>query len=64
MALNDDQRAELAATLAEQTLDSMDGKSMERIVYDLYYEEYLMMAEDELLAEAEHYEVEVPSVVG
>ena len=65
MKLNDDQRALLAETLAELMLESMDGKTMERMVYDLYHDEYLMMDDEDLLLEAENYDitVEQPSVI-
>ena len=65
MKLNDEQRAVLAETLAELMLDSMDGKTMERMVYDLYLDEYLMMDDEDLLLEAENYDitVEQPSVI-
>ena len=65
MKLNDDQRAVLAETLAELMLESMDGKTMERMVYDLYLDEYLMMDDEDLLLEAENYDitVEQPSAI-
>ena len=65
MKLTDEQRAVLAETLAELMLESMDGKTMERMVYDLYLDEYLMMDDEDLLLEAENYDitVEQPSVI-
>ena len=65
MKLTDEQRAVLAETLAELMLESMDGKTMERMVYDLYLDEYLMMDDEDLLLEAESYDitVEQPSVI-
>ena len=65
MKLTDEQRAVLAETLAELMLESIDGKTMERMVYDLYLDEYLMMDDEDLLLEAENYDitVEQPSVI-
>jgi hypothetical protein len=63
MRLTDEQRALLAERLADLMLSSMDGKTMERMVYDMYLDEYLMMDEEDLLVEADMYEVEVPSAL-
>jgi hypothetical protein len=41
----------------------MNSQDFERMVYDFYLDEYLMMDEAELLLEAEVYEVEVPSAL-
>ena len=63
MRMTDAQRALLAERLADKMLDGMDGRTMERMVYDMYLDEYLMMDEEDLLVEADMYEVEVPSVL-
>lgn len=63
MRLSDEQRALLAERLADKMLDGMDGRTMERMVYDMYLDEYLMMHEGDLLMEAEMCEVEVPSAL-
>ena len=63
MRLTDEQRALLAERLADTMMNNMDGKTMERMVYDMYLDEYLMMDEEDLLVEADMYEVEVPSVL-
>lgn len=63
MRLTDEQRALLAERLADKMLDGMDGKTLERMVYDMYLDEYLMMDEEDLLVEADMYEVEVPSAL-
>lgn len=63
MRLTDTQRALLAERLADLMLQNMDGRTMERMIYDFYLDEYLMMDEEDLLVEADMYEVEVPSVL-
>lgn len=63
MRLTDEQRALLAERLADTMMHNMDGKTMERMVYDMYLDEYLMMDEEDLLVEADMYDVEVPSVL-
>ena len=63
MRLTDPQRALLAERLADKMLDGIDLKTMERMVYDMYLDEYIMMDEEDLLVEAEMYEVEVPSAL-
>jgi hypothetical protein len=62
MRLTDEQRALLAEQLAELMLENMDMKTMERMVYDFYLDEYIMMDEEDLLVEADMYEVGVPNV--
>lgn len=61
MRLTDEQRALLAERLADKMLQDIDGRTLERMVYDMYLDEYLMMDEEDLLVEADMYEVEVPS---
>jgi hypothetical protein len=63
MRLTDEQRALLAERLADTMLQNIDSKTMERMVYDMYLDEYLMMDEEDLLVEADMYEVEVPSAL-
>ncbi len=63
MRLSDAQRALLAERLADKILKDMNSQDFERMVYDFYLDEYLMMDEAELLLEAEVYEVEVPSAL-
>jgi hypothetical protein len=62
MRLTDEQRALLAEQLAELMLENMDMKTMARMVYDFYLDEYIMMDEEDLLVEADMYEVGVPNV--
>ena len=59
MKLTDEQHVLLAEQLAEVTLEGLDVKSLERIVYDMYLDEYLIMDDSDLLMEAEALEVEV-----
>jgi len=59
MKLTDEQHVLLAEQLAEVTLEGLDVKSLERIVYDMFLDEYLMMDDSDLLMEAEALEVEV-----
>ena len=63
MKLTDEQHALLAERLAEVTLAGVNPKDLERMVYDMYLDDYLMMDDADLLLEAEMYEVEVPSVL-
>jgi hypothetical protein len=41
----------------------MDVKTLERMVYDIYLDEYILMSDSDLLMEAEMFEVEVPGVI-
>lgn len=41
----------------------MDAKTLERMVYDIYLDEYILMSDSDLLMEAEMFEVEVPGVI-
>ncbi len=41
----------------------MDMKTLERMVYDIYLDEYILMSDSDLLMEAEMFEVEVPGVI-
>lgn len=63
MTLNDQQRALLAERLAEAMMRDIEVKDLERMVYDMYLDEYILMSEDDLLMEAEMFQVEVPSVI-
>ena len=63
MKLTDEQHALLAERLAEVTIKDFDIKDMERMVYDMFLDDFLMMDDQDLLLEAETYEVEVPSVL-
>ena len=63
MTLNDQQRALLAERLAETMMRGIEVKDLERMVYDMYLDEYILMSDSDLLMEAEMFEVEVPSVI-
>jgi hypothetical protein len=58
--LTDTQRALLAERLAETMMKDMDVRQLERMVYDMYLDEYILMSESDLLMEAEMFQVEVP----
>ena len=64
MTLTDEQRVQLAEALAKQMVDSLDGKTAEQILYDMFFSDFILMSDSDLLVEADQYEVEVPSVVG
>jgi hypothetical protein len=63
MTLTDQQRALLAERLTELMMRDMDAKTLERMVYDIYLDEYILMSDSDLLMEAEMFEVEVPGVI-
>jgi hypothetical protein len=63
MTLTDQQRALLAERLTELMMRDMDMKTLERMVYDIYLDEYILMSDSDLLMEAEMFEVEVPGVI-
>ena len=63
MTLNDQQRALLAERLAEAMMRDIEVKDLERMVYDMYLDEYILMSDSDLLMEAEMFQVEVPSVI-
>jgi hypothetical protein len=63
MTLNDQQRALLAERLAETMMRDIEVKDLERMVYDMYLDEYILMSDSDLLMEAEMFEVEVPNVI-
>jgi hypothetical protein len=63
MTLTDQQRALLAERLAEVMMRDIEVKDLERMVYDMYLDEYILMTEDDLLMEAEMFQVEVPGVI-
>lgn len=53
----------LAEKLADFLVSTLDPQSLERMVYDIYLDEFLLMSTKDLLFEAESYGVEVPSVL-
>lgn len=61
MKLNDMQRALLAERLADKMMKDIDVETLERLVYDMYLDEYILMDDSDLLMEAEMFDVEVPS---
>ena len=63
MTLTDQQRALLAERLAETMMRDIEVKDLERMVYDMYLDEYILMSDSDLLMEAEMFEVEVPGVI-
>jgi hypothetical protein len=63
MTLTDQQRALLAERLAEAMMRDIEVKDLERMVYDMYLDEYILMSNDDLLMEAEMFQVEVPGVI-
>jgi hypothetical protein len=63
MTLTDEQRALLAERLAEMMMRDIEVKDLERMVYDMYLDEYILMSDSDLLMEAEMFEVEVPGVI-
>jgi hypothetical protein len=63
MKLTDTQRALLAERLTELMMRNIDVETLERMVYDMYLDEYILMSDSDLLMEAEMFEVEVPGVI-
>lgn len=63
MKLTDTQRAILAERMAEAMMRDIEVETLERIVYDMYLDEYILMNDGDLLMEAEMFQVEVPSVI-
>lgn len=61
MKLNDIQRALLAERLADKMMKDIDVETLERLVYDMYLDEYILMDDSDLLMEAEMFDIEVPS---
>lgn len=61
MKLNDMQRALLAERLAERMMKDIEVETLERLVYDMYLDEYILMDDSDLLMEAEMFDVEVPN---
>lgn len=59
--LTDEQFALLAERLIDLMIANLDPVDLERIVYDMYFDEFLSMEEKDLLLEAEVYEVDVPT---
>ena len=62
MKLNDMQRALLAERLADKMMKDIEVETLERLVYDMYLDEYILMEDSDLLMEAEMFDVEVPDV--
>jgi hypothetical protein len=60
MKLNDMQRALLAERLADKMMKDVDVETLERLVYDMYLDEYILMDDSDLLMEAEMFDIEVP----
>ncbi len=63
MKLTDEQHALLAERLTDATMKTIDAASLERMVYDMYLDDFLFMSDTDLLLEAEMMEVEVPGVI-
>jgi len=61
MKLNDMQRALLAERLADKMMKDIEVETLERLVYDMYLDEYILMDDSDLLMEAEMFDVEVPN---
>lgn len=61
MKLNDMQRALLAERLADKMMKDIDVETLERLVYDMYLDEYILMDDSDLLMEAEMFDIEVPN---
>jgi hypothetical protein len=61
MKLTDEQHALLSERLTELMMRDISVKDLERMVYDMYLDEYLLMSDEDLLVEAELFEIEVPS---
>lgn len=59
--LTDSQHALLAERLTDLMIANLDPVDLERIVYDMYLDEFLHMEEEDLLLEAEVYEVGIPT---
>ena len=53
----------LAERLAEFMMSTLDVESLERMVYDMYLDEFLLMQSSDLIFEAETNGVEIPSVL-
>ena len=63
MKLTDSQHILLAERLAEFMMSTLDARSLERMVFDMYLDEYLLMKSEDLIFEAESFGVEIPSVL-
>ena len=57
--LTDEQHVLLAEQLAEVAMEQLNPQTLERMVYDMYLDDFLMMDDSDLLMEAEALEVEV-----
>jgi hypothetical protein len=60
MKLTDEQHALLAERLTEVMMRDIEVKDLERMVYDMYLDEYILMDDKNLLMEAELFDIEVP----
>ena len=60
--MTDEQHALLAERLTDRIMEYIDPVTLERIVYDSYLDEFLMLDDKDLLLEAEVLGVEVPNV--
>jgi|GEM_PF-5836490 len=60
--MTDEQHALLAERLTDRIMEDIDPATLERIVYDSYLDEFLMLDDKDLLLEAEVLGVEVPNV--
>jgi hypothetical protein len=60
MKLTDEQHALLSERLTELMMRDISVQDLERMVYDMYLDEYLLMTDEDLLVEAELFEIEVP----
>jgi hypothetical protein len=59
MKLTDEQHVLLAERLAEVSMENLDPETLERMVYDMYLDDFLMMSDSDLLLEAEAMEIEI-----
>jgi hypothetical protein len=57
--LTDEQHVLLAERLAEVSMENLDPETLERMVYDMYLDDFLMMSDSDLLMEAEAMEIEI-----
>ena len=57
--LTDEQHVLLAEQLAEVAMEQLNPQTLERMVYDMYLDDFLMMEDADLLVEAAAMEIEV-----
>jgi hypothetical protein len=60
MTLTDEQHVLLAERMASAMMRDIDISTLERMVYDMYLDEYILMDDSDLLMEAEMFDIEVP----